>query len=108
MLTDLLREDIKTSTEGTFSLPLFLGPTLLMSWLLLFSTLFIPPFSAPISGDEDEDIHVLKLCTIDADVNDEGEITDVVTVELTSRVLLLLIALSSEYEDNDLNNNDNN
>ena len=51
---------------------------------------------------------MLKLCTIDADVNDEGEIADAVTVELTSRVLLLLIALSSEYEDNDLNNNDNN
>ena len=72
--------------------------------MLLFSGLFNPPFSAPfsapISGDEDEDIHVLKLCTIDADVNDEGEITDVVTVELTSRVLLLLIALSSEFKDN--------
>ena len=60
----------------------------------------MPPFSTPVSGDEDEDMHVLKLCTIDADVIEFGEISDAVIVELTSRVLLLLTALSSEHNNN--------
>ena len=68
----------------------------------------MPPFSTPVSGDEDEDMHVLKLCTIDADVIEFGEISDAVIVELTSRVLLLLTALSSEHNKNQNNNNQNN
>ena len=68
----------------------------------------MPPFSTPVSGDEDEDMHVLKLCTIDADVIEFGEISDAVIVELTSRVLLLLTALSSEHNNNQNNDNQNN